>query len=235
MNSGWDLIFQARHEISFGIAMIMTMTAVFSVLMFQLKARDKSRYIELEHRVRLSELRESYERRIATLQAEMTATERRWKEANHLLIDGQQRSAASKFLKLENFAVDPRLVFYLTPFADSEIETFHVVRRICSHADFNCVSGDETQVPGPILNHIIELIGKARIVIANVGSRNANVMYELGIAHAMNKEAILIARAGSDISFDMAHLRIILFNDFEELESLLTKALLRSVSRGGLA
>ena len=51
--------------------------------------------------------------------------------------------------------------------------------------------------------------------------KNANVFYELGVAHALGKEVILIAQHESDIPFDVVHYRYIVYhNDAEGLGKL---------------
>ena len=47
-----------------------------------------------------------------------------------------------------------------------------------------------------------EHIKKARILVAELSGRNPNVFYELGVAHAMNKDVILITQTLEDVPFD---------------------------------
>lgn len=55
-------------------------------------------------------------------------------------------------------------------------------------------------------------IGEAEIIIADCTGRNPNVFYEVGLAHALSKETILITRDLDDIPFDLRHLRIIAYS-----------------------
>ena len=51
-------------------------------------------------------------------------------------------------------------------------------------------------------------INNSRFLVAELSSRNPNVMYELGIAHTLGKEVILICQAHSeDVPFDFRHMR----------------------------
>jgi hypothetical protein len=43
--------------------------------------------------------------------------------------------------------------------------------------------------------------------------RNPNVFYELGLAHALNKEVILLTQDINDVPFDLRHFRIIVYQD----------------------
>jgi hypothetical protein len=56
----------------------------------------------------------------------------------------------------------------------------------------SCERGDDTILTRPILEKIAAYIKKADIVIADCTGRNANVFYELGMAHALEKPVILI-------------------------------------------
>nr|WED67880.1 hypothetical protein PJ912_16450 [Pectobacterium colocasium] len=44
-----------------------------------------------------------------------------------------------------------------------------------------------------------------------ISDKNPNVFYEAGIAHALGKEVILLARHIGDVPFDLRHLRIITY------------------------
>ena len=85
--------------------------------------------------------------------------------------------------------------------------------------------GDEEYTSSDILSHIIRLIVKARVVIANISARNPNVFYELGVAHALGKQTILISRSIEKMPFDVANLRILIWNDPKDLQKKLEDAL----------
>jgi hypothetical protein len=55
---------------------------------------------------------------------------------------------------------------------------------------------------------------RSRVVICDCTGRNPNVFYEIGIAHTLGREVILITQNPEDIPFDLRHLRsayIVLF------------------------
>jgi hypothetical protein len=55
----------------------------------------------------------------------------------------------------------------------------------------------------------VSLIDKSHVVICDLTGRNANVFYEVGIAHTLGRETILITQNADDIPFDLRHLRFI--------------------------
>lgn len=48
--------------------------------------------------------------------------------------------------------------------------------------------------------------------MAELTSRNPNVFYELGLAHALNKPVVLVSRTQDDVPFDLQHIRVIYYD-----------------------
>lgn len=71
---------------------------------------------------------------------------------------------------------------------------------------------DDLFGPSPIMGHIWKLIRDAKIVLADVTGRNANVLYELGLAHAIAKPAVLLTASMDDVPFDLKNLRVLLYD-----------------------
>ena len=49
----------------------------------------------------------------------------------------------------------------------------------------------------------------ARFLIADLSGSNANVFYEVGLAHALEKPTVLLVREGEDVPFDLRGIRYI--------------------------
>lgn len=62
-----------------------------------------------------------------------------------------------------------------------------------------------------VIEDIWKAINTARLIIADVTGKNANVFYELGIAHTLGKEVLLLAQSTKDIPFDLNRFRHILY------------------------
>jgi len=62
------------------------------------------------------------------------------------------------------------------------------------------------------MQDMVEGVATADLVVADLTGRNANVYYELGIAHALRKRAILLAQQASDIPFDLTAYRAIIYS-----------------------
>jgi hypothetical protein len=65
---------------------------------------------------------------------------------------------------------------------------------------------------GKIIDQIWSGINAAKVLVAELTSRNPNVFYELGLAHALHKPVVLISANGEDVPFDLKHIRVIYYD-----------------------
>jgi hypothetical protein len=65
---------------------------------------------------------------------------------------------------------------------------------------------------GKIVDQIWDGITSARVLVAELTGRNANVLYELGIAHALRKPVVLVCSNEDDVPFDLRHVRVIYYD-----------------------
>ncbi|MES2693611.1 MAG: hypothetical protein V4773_09065 [Verrucomicrobiota bacterium] len=70
---------------------------------------------------------------------------------------------------------------------------------------------DEQIYSEGILERIYSQIRAADIVIADMTGQNANVFYEVGFAHGLDKLCILLTQNSGDIPFDLKHQRHIVY------------------------
>jgi hypothetical protein len=119
--------------------------------------------------------------------------------------------------------------FVVMPFHSLfETEYERVIRPAIEEAGLECVRGDEIYTEQAIVQDIWKSIRQSRVVVAELSGRNPNVMYEIGLAHAIGKPIVLITRNQEDVPFDLRALRYIYYdpnNPFwgEDLRSELTK------------
>ena len=62
---------------------------------------------------------------------------------------------------------------------------------------------------GKIMDQVWSGINSARVLVAELTSRNPNVFYELGLAHALKKPVVLVTSREDDVPFDLQHIRVI--------------------------
>ncbi|MBZ5514579.1 MAG: nucleoside 2-deoxyribosyltransferase [Acidobacteriia bacterium] len=65
---------------------------------------------------------------------------------------------------------------------------------------------------GKIIDQIWSGINKARVLVAELTGRNPNVLYELGLAHALRKPVVLVSSNEPDVPFDVRHVRVIYYD-----------------------
>ena len=119
-----------------------------------------------------------------------------------------------------NYKTDPRLVFVLMPFEPQLTDVYkNIVKQTIEGSKFNlvCRRADDYNTNTAIMQDIWKAICEARIVIADLSGLNPNVMYELGIAHTVGKDTILLyqRREGEKVRFpfDLAHIRRIEYDN----------------------
>lgn len=65
---------------------------------------------------------------------------------------------------------------------------------------------------GKIIDQVWEGIKRAKVLLAELTERNANVFYELGLAHAVGKPVVLVSSNEGDVPFDVKHVRVIFYD-----------------------
>jgi hypothetical protein len=117
-----------------------------------------------------------------------------------------------------SYALDDKLCFVIMPFLPELTRVYeHIVKPTVEQAGLVCRRADDFKTNKAIIQDIWEAICEARIVIADLTGANPNVMYELGMAHTVGKETIMIYQiAGGEqlkFPFDIGHIKRIEYED----------------------
>ena len=121
--------------------------------------------------------------------------------------------------------------FVLMPFAPEFDGIWEeVIRPTVTKLGDACTRADDVFSPGVIIDDVLRSIANADYLIADLTSRNPNVYYELGIAHAKVKSVILITQSLSDLPFDVRHRRVIEYADSAAGGAALRSALDKSIA-----
>lgn len=85
-------------------------------------------------------------------------------------------------------------IFFIMPFRPGLNFMFLHLKNFIedNFAGTRCVRGDSSISTGILINRIRSNIEEADVVIADCSGGNPNVFYELGVAHALGKQVILI-------------------------------------------
>lgn len=206
---------------------------------FKMSADLEKELTSIRSDVKYDEDREYLEEKIALLQKQIADDFAHWNESYHLPISAQNKESfesvrydnfINKFgLKENDFIVDSKMIFMLTPFSSQGNELYLVAKKICSESGLNLYRGDEQHSNNDILDNIIKHIVKSRLVIANINGKNPNVFYELGIAHTLGKPVVLLCEAENEMTnaFDIRQNNTIFYSNWDELDKKLSKELVK--------
>lgn len=224
-------------------AVLITSSSVLITLLaiFLYSRLKESSYDQKTNKAILESIRESLEQKMYTLNDRMVQNEERWRDVNHLLlsekylenenlIKDSHKIYHSEFLKANgitenDLTIDSRMVFVLTPFNDRYYDEFMTIKTTCEDAGFKCFRGDEKEFKGDIFPEMLRYIAKARIIIANINGRNPNVLYELGVAQAMDKSVILVSKEPKNLPIDIQSQRFLIYSDSDALRESLRSEL----------
>lgn len=108
-------------------------------------------------------------------------------------------------------------IFMIMPFREEFDAVYqNVIVPAVNDLNLTIKRGDEfSSVSGQIMSEVWAAINACRLVIVETTVENANVYYELGIAHTLGKPAVLITQGKEidDFPFDIRHLRFIVYDN----------------------
>ena len=109
----------------------------------------------------------------------------------------------------------------MMPFAEEFHQVYETIKSACISQGFEASRVDEIYGPRQIVDDVFSTIAQSSLVISDLTRRNPNVLYETGLAHALNRDVIMIVQDNSDVPFDLGHIRYIQYKpDSEGLEEL---------------
>ena len=126
-------------------------------------------------------------------------------------------------------AKDP-FCFVIMPFKEEEfpqkIYTDIIKPFIEDQFKIRCYRVDEDNLPDRIDNKIYSYLLRSAFVIAEVTTLNPNVFYELGLAHMLEKDCIIVTSTPiSKIPFDINRIRAEHYDTDEQLTEILRRAI----------
>ena len=105
--------------------------------------------------------------------------------------------------------------FIVMPFATKFDPVHEAARAGIQGAGLEPVRSDDMYTPKAVLEKILRQIAEAEVVVADLTGRNANVFYELGIAHMVKDNVILLAQSSKSIPFDLRPFGCIIYRSTE--------------------
>jgi hypothetical protein len=103
------------------------------------------------------------------------------------------------------------------PFSEPLNLNYHeIFKPALEDAGYSVTRADDLSMPRPIMDDIRKSIRETELILCEMSGKNANVFYELGLAHAIGKPAILVYQDKDDIPFDLRHIRTIRYDPKED-------------------
>lgn len=132
-----------------------------------------------------------------------------------------RRPRPTVFQLAEHENIEPVLMSAMMPFHPSFNAVYATLQRTAKAVGLRCRRADDIWENPAVIQDVVSLIDRSKVVICDCTGRNPNVFYEIGIAHTLGREVILITQADADIPFDLRHLRYVQYlNNGEGLEAL---------------
>ena len=128
-----------------------------------------------------------------------------------LLLTNERRNAINPkvFSVADMNRIEENLVSVMMPFSAEFNAVYTAIQAGATEVGMNCLRADNIWEHHAVIQDVVSLIARARVVVCDCTGRNANVFYEAGIAHTLGKDVILLTQQQGDIPFDLQHLRYI--------------------------
>jgi hypothetical protein len=130
--------------------------------------------------------------------------------------------------------------FVIMPFKSPFDEYYSdIYRPAIEDAGLVPVQSGEIFSPGMFMRQVVEGIRASIVVLAELTGRNANVFYELGLAHAYRKPVIMLTQSKEDVPSDLQGLRWIGYQTLSprwvgELRQSITEAIASCTQAGAV-
>lgn len=127
-----------------------------------------------------------------------------------------ERVVYPKQLLSSKHTVIDKQCFFVMPFAQEFDNLYDIIKMQLEMKDFRCLRVDENQEASvTLISMILQGIATSQFIIVDISTPNANVFYELGIAHVLKDmdNVFMIKNKKSTEPFDIKHLQYIPYDE----------------------
>jgi hypothetical protein len=137
--------------------------------------------------------------------------------------------ANRRWTSQDEFQVDAPSAFVVMPFSEPWSDTVWagLIKPAIRRAGLRVVRGDMPVRVLDLANSVWDAIQSTGLIVADLSVPNPNVLYELGLAHALGKDTFVLKQRGTTLAADFggAHYYEYALDDLECAQGKLTKAL----------
>jgi hypothetical protein len=131
-----------------------------------------------------------------------------------LLRNAKPRRLQPKVFRISEVeSIEDGLVSVMMPFASEFDSVYRTLQGAATAAGLGLQRADNIWEDSVIIQDVVSLIDRSKIVVCDCTGKNSNVFYEIGIAHTLGRDVILITQSAADIPFDLRHLRYVLYSN----------------------
>jgi hypothetical protein len=129
-------------------------------------------------------------------------------------VDSFKKQPASQTTEESVTSEERRRCFIVMPFGEEDLGVVYedfikpVLQNDCG---LTCERGDDVFGSNVIMEDIMSSIQSSDLILADLTRKNPNVFYEVGIAHALGKQVLLLSQSIDDVPFDLRHRRILIY------------------------
>lgn len=128
-----------------------------------------------------------------------------------LLKIGLPKLPEATVFRIDHSLREENFIGVMMPFAAEFNPVYEAILKAAAATKYSCNRADDIWLHPHVMQTIVSLICKSGIVIADCSTKNPNVFYEVGIAHSLGRDVILIAQRIEDVPFDLRHISIITY------------------------
>ena len=126
------------------------------------------------------------------------------------LLNHQPKEQCPKAFNIEPWPLGSLgYVAVMMPFAAEFNPIYEAVKSACGSLRLDTLRVDEIYGPTHIINDVFKTIEQSKVVVSDLTGRNPNVLYETGLAHARNRDVVMIVQNDEDVPFDLRHIRYV--------------------------
>lgn len=111
--------------------------------------------------------------------------------------------------------------FVIMPFGKKTDDIYKTIKKATSYSHVSCERSDEMKKSSPFINKILSSINTSYFLIVDISGLNANVFYELGIAHTLRSisKVLILKDKNTVCPSDIRHLNYFSYDkgNYDEL------------------